>query len=67
MQFDADIEKCLRNPFLVRELSIGRKLEVLKFLHDFRLAWHRCRSGFYSESRLWLSKRGKKEANYPYS
>lgn len=58
MQFCPDIELAIRKPFTVRKLNPTRKLEVLDFLHKFRVGWHQCRaSAGISSSKIWLEKR----------
>ncbi len=61
MQFDPDIEKCIRKPLEIRKLIEPRKSQVLAFLHQFRKGWHEYRavSGNYPNSENWLKRRKK--------
>ena len=43
MQFDPDIERCIKNPMEIRQLKEPRKTDVLNFLVKFRNGWHKLR------------------------
>ena len=60
MQFKPDIEKCIRNKWLIRKIPEPRRTEVLKFFHGFRKSWHLLRAGWgnnFPESKQWLKRR----------
>jgi hypothetical protein len=54
VQFQRDIEDCLRKPLLIRKLEEPRKTEVIKFIRMFRYKWHFFRQDLFQESKKWL-------------
>lgn len=37
MQFDPDIEKCIKNPMEIRKFKEPRKSEIIKCMYKFRM------------------------------
>ena len=59
MQFTPDIDRCIRDPWLVREYQEPRRSELLRFLRSWRRNWHVVRrAAGYAESSEWLKRRG---------
>ena len=58
MQFSSDIEMCIRNKWAIRTLSEPRKAEVIAFLHQFRLIWHKLKvmQGGFPDSEKFMKR-----------
>jgi hypothetical protein len=64
MQFSPVIEKCLHNPWEIRNLSEEEQDYVFAFLHQFREVWHLWRASFGFENSIkWIERRKGESIN----
>ena len=66
MQFNRDIELCMRNKWKIRGFPEPRRSEILDFFHRFRLSWHLLRRGSFPRSAEWLKRREAKQKEKIY-